>query len=215
MDSQKNENLLNLALDTPEAERERSLELNVGYDVTDRTWEVIVKYHGSLQGLAQRGIVVEELIAGYAILTVPESQMNVLTSTEQIEYVEKPKRLFFEDLPGNTASCYAPGSRLFGELTGRGVLVAVIDSGISYWNQDFRNPDGTTRILYLWDQVLNREFNREQINEALAVGDRQQAQRLVPSIDATGHGTAVAGIAAGGGGAGGSLMRALPGRATC
>lgn len=203
MDSQKNENLLNLALDTPEAERERSLELNVGYDVTDRTWEVIVKYHGSLQGLAQRGIVVEELIAGYAILTVPESQMNVLTSTEQIEYVEKPKRLFFEDLPGNTASCYAPGSRLFGELTGRGVLVAVIDSGISYWNQDFRNPDGTTRILYLWDQVLNREFNREQINEALAVGDRQQAQRLVPSIDATGHGTAVAGIAAGGGGAGG------------
>lgn len=129
MDSQKNENLLNLALDTPVSERERSLELNVGYDEVEKTWEVIVKYHGSLQSLAQRRIKVEELIAGYAILTVPESEMDILATTEQIEYVEKPKRLFFEDLPGNTAACYVPGSRLFSTLTGRGVLVAVIDSG--------------------------------------------------------------------------------------
>ena len=203
MDSQKNENLLNLALSTPVSERERSLELNVGFDTEEKTWEVIVKYHGSLQELTQRGIVVEELIAGYAILTVPESQMDILTATEQIEYVEKPKRLFFSDLAGNIASCYAPGSGLFTTLTGKGVLIAVIDSGISFWNQDFRNADGTTRILYLWDQVLNREFTREQINEALATGSRIQAERIVPSIDTTGHGTAVAGIAAGGGGTGG------------
>ena len=203
MDSQKNENLLNLALNTPVSERERSMELNVGFDMEEKTWEVIVKYHGSLQELTQRGIVVEELIAGYAILTVPESQMDILTSTEQIEYVEKPKRLFFADLAGNTASCYAPGGGLFTTLTGKGVLVAVIDSGISFWNQDFRNTDGTTRILYLWDQVLDREFSREQINEALATGSRMQAERIVPSIDTTGHGTAVAGIAAGGGGMGG------------
>ncbi len=204
MDSQKNENLLNLALDTPETERERSLELNVGYDVEEKTWEVIVKYHGSLQELAQRNIMVEELIAGYAILTVPESEMDILASTEQIEYVEKPKRLFFDDLEGNTASCYTPGSQLFGTLTGKGVLVAVIDSGISYWNEDFRKADGTTRIRYLWDQVLGREFSMEQINEALASGSREQAEQIVPSIDTTGHGTAVAGIAAGGGGTGGA-----------
>lgn len=129
MDSQKNENLLNLALDTPEAERERSLELNVGFDTARKSWEVIVKYHGSLQELAPRGIGVEELIAGYAILTVPESEMDILAETEQIEYAEKPKRLFFSDLEGNTASCYTPNSQLFGELTGAGVLVAVIDSG--------------------------------------------------------------------------------------
>lgn len=204
MDSQKNENLLNLALDTSEAERERSLELNVGYDVAEKTWEVIVKYHGSLQELAQRNIVVEELIAGYAILTVPESGMDILAGTEQIEYVEKPKRLFFDDLEGNTASCYTPGTQLFGTLTGKGVLVAVIDSGISYWNQDFRKEDGTTRIRYLWDQVLGREFSMEQINEALAADSREQAEQIVPSIDTTGHGTAVAGIAAGSGGTGGA-----------
>lgn len=200
MDSQKNENLLNLALDTAPRERERSLELNVGYDVQEKTWEVIVKYHGSLQALAEPGISVEELIAGYAILTVPESLMERLSVVEQIEYVEKPKRLFFSDLSGNTASCFAPGSQIFEALTGKGVLVAVIDSGITYYNRDFRNADGTTRIRYLWDQVLDREFDAAQINEALMTGSRQAAEQFVPSIDTSGHGTAVAGIAAGNGG---------------
>ena len=203
MDSQKNENLLNLALDTPLVERERSLELNVGYDMEEKNWEVIVKYHGNLQELAQLGIIVEELIAGYAILTVPESVMDSLAMIEQIEYVEKPKRLFFADIVGNSAACFAPGSMISQTLTGKGVLVAVIDSGISYWNEDFRNPDGTTRIRFLWDQVLAREFDQTQINAALAAGSRQAAQQIVPSIDTTGHGTAVAGIAAGNGGRGG------------
>ena len=203
MDSQKNENLLNLALDTPLVERERSLELNVGYDMEEKNWEVIVKYHGNLQELAQLGIIVEELIAGYAILTVPESVMDSLAMIEQIEYVEKPKRLFFADIVGNSAACFAPGSMISQTLTGKGVLVAVIDSGISYWNEDFRNPDGTTRIRFLWDQVLAREFDQTQINAALAAGSRQAAQQSVPRIDTTGHGTAVAGIAAGNGGRGG------------
>lgn len=200
MDSQKNENLLNLALQTSEEERARSLELNVGFDEQEETWEVIVKYHGSLQKLTEWNIRVEEMIAGYAILTVPESEMNRLAQVDEIEYVEKPKRLFFSDMAGNTASCYAPGSQISRELTGRGVLVAVIDSGISYYNRDFCNADGTTRILYLWDQVLDMEFNAEQINEALGTGSRTLAMQLVPSIDTTGHGTAVAGIAAGNGG---------------
>lgn len=234
MDSQKNENLLNLALNTPVEQREQSLELNVGYDIEEKTWEVIVKYHGSLQELTARRIVVEELIAGYAILTVPESEMAVLAETEQIEYVEKPKRLFFSDMAGNTASCFTPGSMLFQQLTGTGVLVAVIDSGIAYRNWDFRNPDGTTRIRYLWDQTLDAgrvwdqiaqrellpeerredyappegfqmgvEFSQQQINEALSAASDTEGNLLVPSIDTTGHGTAVAGIAAGNGGTGG------------
>ena len=211
MDSQKNENLLNLALNTPVIQREQSLELNVGYDTEEKTWEVIVKYHGSLEELAVRRIIVEELIAGYAILTVPESEMAVLAETEQIEYVEKPKRLFFSDMAGNTASCFAPGSMLSRQLTGRGVLVAVIDSGIAYWNEDFRKADGSTRIRYLWDQVLGQEYDAAQINAALAAGSRQQALEMVPSIDTTGHGTAVAGIAAGNGGTRGPAYAGIAG----
>jgi len=202
MDSQKNENLLNLALDTPELEREKSLELNVGFDTIEKTWEVIVKYHGSLQELTRRGIIVEELIAGYAILTVPESEMDILTVTEQIEYVEKPKRLFFSDLAGNSASCYAPGGQLFGALTGRGVLVAMLDSGADYRHPEFRNPDGTTRIRALWDQTaegtpppgyhVGAEYTQEQLNESLM---QEGAPPL--SLDVSGHGTGVLAIAAG------------------
>ena len=214
MDSQKLENLLNLALDT---QRDKSMELNVGYDKEDSTWELIVKYHGDLrQGLSvlyvlprQDLIRVEELIAGYAILTVPESMIDVLSDVEEIEYIEKPKRLFFSELAGNTASCYAPSSRIYNGLTGKGVLVAVIDSGISYWNQDFRNADGTTRILYLLDQVTGVEYDKEQINAALATGSRLQAEQMIPSIDTTGHGTAVAGIAAGNGGQGGTAYAGM------
>ncbi len=137
MDSQKFENLLNLALDTPMAERDKSMELNVGFDKEDNTWELIIKYHGDLRaGLSSflaspqgNAVKVEELIAGYAILTIPESLIEALSAVEQIEYIEKPKRLFFADPVGNTAACYAPGSRIYNDLTGRGVLVAVIDSG--------------------------------------------------------------------------------------
>ena len=49
MTSQKVENLLNLALDASQQEREKSLELDVGYDSADREWDLIVKYSGNLR----------------------------------------------------------------------------------------------------------------------------------------------------------------------
>ena len=83
------------------------------------------------------------------------------------------------------------------ELTGRRVVMAFIDTGISYENPVFRYSDGSSRILALWDQELEREFSQEQIDEALQAESRDGALELVPSIDRSGHGTAVAAIAAG------------------
>lgn len=71
--------------------------------------------------------------------------------------------------------------------------------GIDYFHDDFRNSDGTTRILELWDQTLDRVFTAQEINEALKKGSRREARQVVPSVDSSGHGTAVAGIAAGNG----------------
>ena len=59
--------------------------------------------------------------------------------------------------------------------------------------------DGTTRILELWDQTQNRIYTEGEINRALEEGSREAARNIVPSVDASGHGTAVAGIAAGDG----------------
>ena len=84
-------------------------------------------------------------------------------------------------------------------LSGRGVLTAIIDSGIDYYHDDFRKENGNTRIVMLWDQTLDRMFTEEEINEALAAGSRTAARALVPSVDTSGHGTAVAAIAAGNG----------------
>ena len=83
--NQKLEDLLQLALQTPEETRERTEELNVGFDTQERTWELIVKYHGSLDALEALGVVVEYLIAGYALLTVPEQLVDRMVELEEID----------------------------------------------------------------------------------------------------------------------------------
>lgn len=54
MNDQKLENLLNLALDATDAEREKSLNMNFGYDRQNRIWELIVRYHGDLSGVGEQ-----------------------------------------------------------------------------------------------------------------------------------------------------------------
>lgn len=90
-------------------------------------------------------------------------------------------------------------------LRGKGVLIGIIDTGIDYTNPIFQYADKTTRIETIWDQTIQRDtpsddvnygtvYSREQINEALKNSDPFS---VVPSRDENGHGTMVAGIAAG------------------
>ena len=73
---------------------------------------------------------------------------------------------------------------------GEGVYVAVIDSGIDYFHPDFI-VDGKTRIAVIYDEVTGRVYSREDIDNAIAENNRS----LI--MDKSGHGTSVAGIAAG------------------
>ena len=222
--SEKLESSLQLALDTPQAEREASASLNTGFNKADKTWELIVKYNNSpnfLSYVNSRQIQTDLLLSGYAILTIPESEIPALTRQPFLEFVEQPKRLFFADRAGLSASCI-PANRIFYNalpdvseppftLTGKGVLIGIIDSGIDFTNPDFRNPDGSTRIRALYDIQQNRIFSREDINlylqsEAFERINNPNLQNeassenvtisLSRAIDFSGHGTAVAGIAA-------------------
>lgn len=208
---QKIENLLNLALDATPEELEKSLELGVGYEPVRRRWDVIVKYTGDIARLQSEQVRVTELSNEYAIINLPEDLVNDLANQPEIEYVEKPKRLYFAVEQGRAASCINSLQNSQYDLFGQGVLVAVIDSGVDYFHPDFRNADGSTRILSLWDQTatgnppkgygIGVEYSKEQIDEALRQPTREEGYRLVPSRDLSGHGTQVLGIAAGNGAA--------------
>jgi subtilisin family serine protease len=219
MPNAKLENELNLALDVSEADREKTVNLDIGYTPDTDTWELIVKYNGNLDRIREElGISVVQLASQYAILTIPEYLIERLSDYEEIEFIEKPKRLFYEVNEGRTASCINPLQTVNFNLFGEGVLVAVIDSGIDYSHRDFRNEDGTTRIAALWDQTIpgappvgydiGTLYTREKINEALAV-PMPQRMEIVPSTDLSGHGTHVTGIAAGNGRASNGLYRGV------
>lgn len=89
-------------------------------------------------------------------------------------------------------------------LRGNGILIGVIDSGIDYTHRVFTYEDNTTKIVSIWDQTIHgnppgemiygTEYTREQINEALA---SENPHDIVLTRDLTGHGTFIAGSAAG------------------
>ncbi|MER0278715.1 bifunctional germination protease/germinant receptor pseudoprotease CspBA [Clostridioides difficile] len=86
-------------------------------------------------------------------------------------------------------------------ITGRGTLIAIADTGIDYLHKDFIYPDGTSKIVYLWDQTkegsppegfyIGTEYTREDINRAIANNDPSLSQ------DEVGQGTMLSGICAG------------------
>ena len=227
MTGQKVENLLNLALDATEEEREKSLQLDVGYNPIERSWELIIKYSGNLDAVREIAEQTTELMNEYAVIRVLESRINELAALPQVEYIEKPKRLFFQTANGRRVSCIDAVQDTRFSLFGQGVLVAVIDSGINYTLDDFRNSDGTTRILAIWDQSLRPregerapngyeigvEYTKEVIDEALKAQTPAERGKLIAARDTTGHGTAVAGIAAGNGRGAGADYRRYAGAA--
>lgn len=90
-------------------------------------------------------------------------------------------------------------------LTGRGCVIVLIDTGINYDSPLFRKPDGSSRILAIWDQTIQTgtapegffygsEYSREDINRAL---QSDNPYEIVPSRDENGHGTNLAAVAAG------------------
>ena len=179
MDNEKIENLLNLSLNSTREERERSSVLETGYSSQEDTWEVIIKFSGEFQELLQKfhQIRGQELLYQYALLIVPESMVDIVAADKQVAYMEKPKRLFFAELNvfcnltkdsdqiknrfvNRVEENMVLSSTQFSDDTGKGVIIAIIDSGIDYAHPDFCNSDGSTRILELWDQTLNRVYTQ-------------------------------------------------------
>ena len=209
MSDQKVENLLELSLDVSQETREKSENLSAGYDEEENIWQVIFRYSGELGDFIGQYDRVTPLLGGYAVAEVTENQLNALAREPRVEFIEKPKALSFAVYEGKLVSCIPPVQRAPFSLTGQGILVGIIDSGIDIYHPDFRKEDGTTRIAGLWDQTLTPDantgqtppegyntgvyFSREDLDAILALEEK------APTVDVSGHGTHVAGIAAGNG----------------
>ena len=202
---EKFENQLNLALDLSEEERERSKDLDAGYDKETDQWEIIFRYAGTLDTIRWSDTTrIEPLSMGYAIAYIKEDELEAFGANEQVIYIEKPKNLLLSRQPSIAASCMLSVKNPPLSLTGRGVFVAVIDTGIDIFHPDFIDENGDTKIYALWDQTVKGSppkpflngnlYTKEEINKVL---HSESGRYDFRSRDRSGHGTHVASICAG------------------
>lgn len=200
---QKQEDLLTISLEVSEEERKKSPDLQAGFSDDGELVELIVRYVGDISVISSRypEVEVTELLSGYAIIITPKQYVNAISSYENIEYVEKPKLLYFDLAVSKSASCInqlQQGLNNPYKLTGSGTIVCIIDSGIDLRNKEFTDEAGNTRIIDIWDQTQDKFLSgdevREYINQlqSFPVNAVQQT-----AADTIGHGTSVARIACG------------------
>jgi subtilisin family serine protease len=186
----------------------------------------------STAAVAAAGATVLQRIDDIVYAVVPIIGLERLAGAEGVRAViaVKPPRLpklpaapparVTDELPrgaGERRGPAPPGGFDRQGLTGKGVIVGLIDTGIDWRHPDFLREDGTTRVLYLWDMgdsswktsggeigsappelgdaklQVGTLYTQEQINAAL------KGRGTVNSTDSFGHGTACAGTAAGNG----------------
>lgn len=178
------------------------LNVNSSYSgLSNGRVEVVVLYGEELEKvrlfIPTIGGTLENLGYGFGIVNIDVSKIGDLVSNPNIQYIELPKELYFSDANSNKAACVQRAQAAY-EVTGKGVVIGFIDSGLDYVHPAFRNDDGTTRVEYIYDLSATGRpiYNREKINEALKTTEPYQ---LVPVPDLTEHGTHVVGIACAGG----------------
>jgi len=169
--------------------------------------DLILEGDVSPETLRGQGIEVNTSIGRHMTARCPLpllSKLLALPGLDRVRVAERCKPLLDRsalDVGVNTVRTVPPPS--FTGQTGAGVLVGVVDTGVDYLNPDFQNPDGTTRLVSIWDQTgtgthpsgftYGAEWLPADINA------------LIPSeVDSQGHGSHVLGIAAGNGSATGN-----------
>ena len=200
--NQKLENLLQMSLMASEEERKKEPELQTGFLEEEKKWELIFSYTGKLETLMLRypDVNFHNILFQYVTAAASREDIQRLAEEPLIGWVEKPKQLFFELEHGKRECCIPQVQNETGRgagLRGRGVLVAVIDSGIDAMNMAFRNTDGSSRIRMIYDQQTGKQMEQEEITAALREGRAED----IPGRDFSGHGTKVAQIACGNQGA--------------
>lgn len=172
----------------------------ISEDYTD----LLVEY-SSIASLEESGDCFSIINNNYAVMYVPLASLpsNFL---HIYGYRTTPNCFGLMDIPSVEASGVSTLRNLPAvNLRGQSVLIGIIDTGIDYQHDVFLHADRTSRIISIWDQTIQEgtppegfkfgsNYTQEQINEALLMDNPLS---VVPSTDTNGHGTFLAGIAAG------------------
>lgn len=155
---------------------------------------------------ARLGVVMRAVVGGIASVELADAALPALASLPGVVSVQ-PAPVYHPANDIGTAEVGADAVAAAYGGTGRGVIVAVVDSGLDFRHLDFRNADGTSRVLAAWDQTdaagggagcapgvtFGRCWSKGELDADLMGGPPAGLS------DGYGHGTHVAGIAAGNG----------------
>src|SRR5262245_12743519 len=194
----------------------------------DKTFFVAVKFTGNVAELQNAGLKIGEVAAGFAFGEINLAALEKLARLPQVESIHKQRRDYAgldDSVPEIKADqVWSRSGDNFTGYTGKDVVVGILDTGIDFRHAAFRRADGTTRIHKIWDQTLTAqagetvpgpittpslldtpgtpiplgygvEYDSNQIKAAIENSSGIQARHK----DDDGHGTHVAGIAAGDG----------------
>ena len=177
-------------------------------------FQYMVQYQGDIEKeiTKELGYYVTLINDEYAILAVPKQEIEIDIRKpifSSIVYV-KPSEMYtlqeISPIEASQANFVQANSPL--NLTGKGVNVAIIDSGIDYLSDEFMKPNGETRVECIWDQTIISDkedvantvpygtvYTKSEIQDAIkAYGEGKSPYDIVPSKDEIGHGTNMAGI---------------------
>lgn len=178
-------------------------------DAGEPRLSVSLRFSGSLDELRSTGIRFSGSLGDVATADVSVAQLRVLAAHPQVRSIEAARllkpQLDVTAIPTHTAVSLlrtrAGDGWTATSYTGRGVLIGIIDSGLDLRHDDFLRPDGTTRVLALWDQSTAEGRSPRGFSYGAECTAEQINVRDCPQVDRLGHGTHVAGIAAGDGSA--------------
>lgn len=167
---------------------------------------LVIEYRGDFEAQINNvdyacGSVVTENLG---VVAVKQHDIKRLRNdVPAIIFIEPRSIYVLQDInPSNSDNINKVKSNPYLNLTGRNVVVGMIDTGINYLNQEFINEDGTSRVIKIWDQTIQTDnnklgtiYNNEQINNAIeAYKSGKDPYEIVPSKDEINHGTKMAGI---------------------